>query len=305
MEWDFLKISYIVVLILVIIFAILIIIVYTIDGYFKRFTNSPQEELKLYPYYFNIFFCFNIVFYSLVRLIPVKYTIENSSEDNPKVVCSFQAFLGCLFEQLLFFLMTNYSIVNYLSVFKSDFYKRNLKKIYLILTFTGLIFSVVITIFIYLEGISIKDILCSVHTTKLVKQIGDAILIGILAFINLFCLTSIINNLVKLAKKYKNENIEKYKKSKSFIKRFIFEASFIFITFLYTFLVVIKVFPHGSFKDIIYIILCQFVEIVFTINQSLYRAFIRLITCNKKYKLDQNIEKLNEYEDDYEEKEDI
>ena len=123
--------------------------------------------------------------------------------------------------------------------------------------------------------------------------------------VNLFCLISIIHNLVKIAKKYKNENEEKYKKSVDFIKRFIIETIFISSTFIFTFLVVIKTFERGSYKDIIYIILCQIVEIVFTINESLYRAFIRLITCNKYYKLEQKLEKFNDYDDDYEEKEDI
>lgn len=308
-QWDPIKISYIFLLILIVLFAILIIFVYTKDEYFRRVTTDPQDKLKLYPYYFNIFFCVNIVFYNLVRLIPVSLTLEPSSKKpgDETFLCCFQAYSACFSEQILLFLMTNYSIVNYLSVFKSDFYKINIKKIYLVLTIIGLILSIIITIFISLEGISTdKDIVCSVHTRTSIKMIGDGTLVCILMFINLFCLISITINLVKLAKKYNNENIEKYKKSVDFIKRFIIEAIFISLTFIYTFLVVIKTFEKGSYKDIIYIILCQIVEIVFTINKSLYRAFIRMITCNRYYKLDQKTEKWNEYDDDdYEEKEDV
>ena len=307
-DWDALKISYIVFLILLVIFAILIIIAYTKDEYFRRVTTDSQDKLKIYPYYFNIFFCANIILYNLVRLIPVNFTILSSDEGENKItfLCRFQAISACFFEQELLFLMTNYSILNYLSVFKSDFYKRNLKKIYFTLISIGLLISTIITILISSEGTATdKDIVCSVHTRTLIKEYGDGILIGILMIVNLFCLISIIHNLVKIAKKYKNENEEKYKKSVDFIKRFIIETIFISSTFIFTFLVVIKTFERGSYKDIIYIILCQIVEIVFTINESLYRAFIRLITCNKYYKLEQKLEKFNDYDDDYEEKEDI
>ena len=40
------------------------------------------------------------------------------------------------------------------------------------------------------------------------------------------------------------------------------------------------------------------VEIVFTINKSLFKAFIRLITCNKYYKLTPNSESLAENDDE-------
>lgn len=296
---DALEILYIVVPILVIIFTILIIITYTKDDFFKKTTSSPKDVLKLYPYYFNIFFCVNIALYCLVRLIPQEFTINHSTENNATILCGFQAFMGCFLEKLLLFLMTSYSIVNYLSMFKSDFYKKNLKIIYLTLTIIGLLLSLAISIAFYLEGISIKDVLCSIHTRILGKIISDGILTGILIVINLFCLISIIINLVKLAKKYNNENnLSKYKKSSDFIKRYILETIFSFLTFGYTLLVVCKVFPPGTYKDIIYIIFCQMVEIVFTINRSLYKAFIRLITCNKYYKLKESSEKTIEDDDE-------
>jgi hypothetical protein len=296
---DFLEISYIVVPILVIIFTILIIITYTNDDFFKKTTSGPKDTLKLYPYYFNIFFCVNIALYCLVRLIPKELTIENFVEGQETFLCRFQAFMGCLLEKLLLFLMTSYSIVNYLSVFKSDLYKTNLKKIYLALTLMSLLFSLSISIAFYLEGISQKDVLCSIHTRILGKIISDGILTGILIIINLFCLISIIYNLVKLAKKYDDDNnFLKYKKSVDFIKRFILDTIFTFLTFGYTLLVVCKVFPPGTYKDIIYIIFCQMVEIVFTINESLFKAFIRLITCNKYYKFTPTSEKLAENDDE-------
>lgn len=302
---EYLKILYKVVLIIVIIFTILIIITYIMDKYFRRTTSDPNDKLQLYPYYFNIYFCINILLYILVRLIPVNLTIEPSkiyeNDSDKSFMCHFQALSACLLELILLFLMTNYSIVNYLSVFKSDFYKNNIKKIYLTLTFGGLILSIIFAIIFYLQGVdATKDILCSIHTRRDIKIIAECIITVVLMFINLFCLISIIINLVNLAKRYKNENIEKFQKSVDFIKRFILEAIFIFLTFGYTFLAVLKVFPKGSYKDVIYIIFCQLVEIAFTINESLYKAFIRMITCNKYYKLEQKVEKWSEYDDDLE-----
>ena len=61
-------------------------------------------------------------------------------------------------------------------------------------------------------------------------------------------------------------------------------------------MVINKAFPRGSYKDFIYISICLLVELFFTINESLFKAFIRLVTCGKYYRLDEGKENEGEKE---------
>ena len=292
---DTIKVFYIIFSIIIIIFTILLIIVYSKDKYFHGYKNRTIDEMKLYPCYFNIFFCIIVGLNNLARLIPETITVDPSIEVNEaNIMCQAQAFLVSLFDKLLVSLMTIYSIINYLSVFKSDFYRKYLKKIYIILILIGFCFSLILTIIYFLGGISFKDVLCYIHTRTSLKIISDSIYTGILFIINLFCLISIIINLFKLNKKYSQDgNDTQFQKSSNFLKRFTLDLIINIIAFTYTLILINKVFPKGSHKDLIYILICLIVELFFTVNQSLFQAFIRLITCNKYYK----VEEENEDED--------
>ena len=283
------KIVYIVCPILIIIFTTLLIIIYSKDKYFQGNASNPKSKLTLYPCYFNIFFCVIIVLNNVLRIIPESLTIDASDNDHSSALCWIQAFMLSLLDKLLIALMTVYSVINYLSQFHSDFYKNNLKKIYLTLIAIGFSLSLILSSIYIGEGTSLKDVLCYIHTRITFKIISDGIYTVLLFVINLYCLIKIIINLVNLNNQYMNEqNLIKYKKSNHFLKRFIFDLIINVVAFVYIFLVVMKTFPAGSYKDIIYIITCLAVELFYTINESLYKAFIRLITCNKYYPLEES-----------------
>ena len=293
---------YIIFSILMIIFTILLIIIYSRDKYFQGYKNNINDisnKNKLYLSYFNIFFCCIIVLSNLIRLIPESLTVgpnnKNNNENNETFLCKAQAFIACLLDKALISLMTNYSIFNYLSMFKSDFYKKYLKRIYLILISIGFLISIILSIIFIYEGISVKDIVCSIHTRTTVKKVIDSIFTSILLIINVFCLASIIKNLYDLSKKYSGEGNEPhFKRSSHFLYRYTLDLIINIIAFTYTLLVINKAFPRGSYKDFIYISICLIVELFFTINESLFKAFIRLVTCGKYYKLED--EKENEEE---------
>ena len=283
-----------------VVFSILLIITYSKDKYFhKDINDSIMRNVKLYPCYFNIFYCTIISLSNAIRLIPYQFTTQEYQNGNPTFICKAQSFLASLFDQLLISLMTIYSIINYLSVFKIYFYKNHLKAIYLSLIFIGFLISLILTIFYFCRGVSGKDILCYIHTRDNFKIISNIIYISILFIITLFCLISLIYKLNNMKKEFQlNGNSRKVKRSLSFLKRFILALIINIIAFTYIILLIIKVFPKGSYKDICYMIVCLIVEIFFTINKHLYRAFMRLITCNKVEKYKDNIDLNEEFSED-------
>ena len=293
-EW--LKIVYIICSLLIAIFTILLIIVYSKDKYFHTSKNKKLSDLYLYPCYFNIFFCAIIALNNIIRLIPFRFTVgPQEPEGQENVVCKAQAFLATLFDKFLVALMTNYSIVNYLSVFKSDFYQKYIKRIYIILIFIGFCFSLILTIIYFRDGISEKDILCYIHTRTNTKKITDSIYTGILFLINLFCLISLIINLAKLSRQYSIEGkMLQFTKSSEYLNRFVLDLIINIFAFSYILMVINKLFPRGSYKDLIFTLICLVVELFFTLNKSLFYAFIRVLTCNKYYKIiDEELEPNN------------
>ena len=308
-ESTVLTIIYIIFSILMIVFTILLIIIYSRDKFFqgyRNYINDINNINKLYLCYFNIFFCSIIVFSNLVRLIPEAFTVEKSDANHQNFLCKLQAFIACLLDKLLISLMTNYSIFNYLSLFKQDFYKKYLKRIYLSLISIGFLISLILSIIFICQGVSIKDIVCSIHTRTPTKIIIDNIFTGSLFIINIYCLGFIIKNLFDLSKKYSIEGNEKhFKRSSHFLHRYTLDLIINIVAFTYTILVINKAFPRGSYKDFIYISVCLIVELFFTINESLYKAFIRLITCGKYYRLEEEKEnegqkdKINDMEENF------
>ena len=239
--------------------------------------------LVILIYFFGVIIALN----NIIRLIPFRFTVgPQEPEGQENVVCKTQAFLATLFDKLLVSLMTNYSIVNYLSVFKSDFYKKYIKRIYIILIFIGFCFSLMLTIIYYRDGISEKDILCYIHTRTTTKIVTDDIYTSILFLINLFCLIRLIVYLGKLSKQYSSEGkMIQFKKSTNYLNRFVLDLIINLIAFAYIFMVINKLLPKGSYKDLIFTIICLIVELFFTLNKSLYYAFIRVLSCNKYYKI--------------------
>ena len=287
-----LKVFYIIFSILMIVFSILLIIVYVKDKKNHQKREKSSEKMKLYLCYLNIFFCSVVISNNVMRLIPDSLTVKKYSEHNIKkrILCKIQAFSVSLLDKLLLSLMTIYSLNHYLSVFHIEYYKKNMKRIYLLLTSIGICLSLLLTIIFISDGISLKDVLCYIHTRTLLKKITDNIYTTLLFLVNLFCLINLLINLTNLKKKYsENGNQIMLKKSAGFIRRFVFNLIINIFAFLYIFLLINKVFPRGNYKDLIYIFICLIVELFFTFNEYLLKAFMRLITCNKYYTTNEGI----------------
>lgn len=309
-----LKVFYIIFSILMIIFSILLIIVYLKDKKNHENKKKHSEVMKLYLCNLNIFFCIVVILNNTMRLIPENFTAdyygdqEDEEEQKESFLCIIQAFSVSLLDKLLLSLMTIYSVNHYLSVFHINYYKNNMKKIYIMLTLIGIGISLLLTIIFISDGISLKDVLCYIHTRTVLKKVTDNIYTSILFLINVICLSRLLYNLINLKKKYGEiGNQAMLKRSNTFIRRFVFNLIINIFAFLYIFLLINKAFPRGDYKDLIYILICLIVELFFTFNEYLFKAFIRMITCNKYYKENESMltktEEENKTEDNNEEDE--
>jgi hypothetical protein len=283
-----LKITYYVFLILMIIFTIILIIVYIKDKNMSinaKNKDSPGIRMKVYICYFNVFFCVVIVIEDLLRLIPDSIGVGKSQiEDNPNFICSLQAFCSSFFDKLLLSNMTIYSIITFLGVFYSEFYKNHIKAIFIVLISIGLAFSLGLTIAYITEGISFKDIVCSIHTRTNLKIISDNIYTSFLFTINILSLISLILYLNKLKSTYQREGKDVlFRKSSNFLKRYLLDLLINIIAFIYILLTVNKVFARGSYKDILYLIICLAIELFFSLNRTLFEGFVRTVSCGKYY----------------------
>ena len=96
-------------------FSIFIIVVYVKSKFFHT-----------YAFYFNILFTLVICIRNILRLI--------QKTDEKNFFCYFQAFVLSTLDKFIQLQITCYSIINYIGMFKNQFFKNNQKKIFIFLT---------------------------------------------------------------------------------------------------------------------------------------------------------------------------
>ena len=272
------KIPLILINVLISIFAIFLIIIYSLN-----------KKFRLYPCYFNIIFTLTIAADNLIRLIHFGRG-DGIDNDLPKTLsCKIQAFTLTLFDKLILTLMTVYSIIAYLGSYSLQFYKSHEAAIFIVLTLASLIISTITTVLFYLNRISDRSIYCYVETKDNYKIIIDSIVTGILGLISLFCLIRLLMNIQRIKKEKRNE--EEYENEKKSLKfhflRFIISFFINLFTFAYVILLINKALPFDNFaKDLIYIVLCFVVELFFTINLELIKEVKRIIMCQRSEQID-------------------
>ena len=244
------------------------------------------ESFKSYPCYFNIFFCLIITFDNLLRLIQNK---ENNNNE-ATAWCWIQALSLSFFDKTILNSITIYSIIHYLGFYKQEFYKKNLKRIFVTLVIINIFISFLLTFIFSLKGVDSHGEVCYVDTNNALKIILDSIYTCILLFFDLICILLLLFGLINLSKTYAKSKDSKELKVNLYICRFFFDLILNIITFAYILLLINKLLNFNEdykfLDDLIYIVLCLIMELFFTINNELYKEFMRLITCNKveKYK---------------------
>ena len=278
--------------IIISLFAFLLLIIYLLN-----------KKFRSYPCYFNIIFTLSITIDNLIRLIPGgKGDKEDNHSEKKTVLCHIQAFSLTLFDKLMLTLMTSYSIIAYMGSLHLNYYKTNVKAVFIGLTTTSFLISLITTLLFYLNGISNRSQYCYVETKDKFKQIVDSIVTGILLLISLFCIVNLIKKICEIkAEKANEEEGEKSLKSvNKHLCRFICDLIVTIITFGYVLLLINKLltfFDHFG-KDLVYILLSLLVELFFTINSELIKEVIRILTCTKEI---ENSEKIAALSDNYNE----
>jgi hypothetical protein len=262
-----------------------------LDNIYMSYNFTQNEVLTLIDEYKKI--CINpnglITLDNLIRLIPGGKGTGVDNGEPEEVICHIQAFSLTFLDKLMLVLMTSYSIINYLGSSKLQFYRKNLKYIFIILTVVSIIISLISTLLFYLKGISNRSEYCYVETKQEFKQILDTIITSILLLISLFCIIKILINIYRLKKERENDTSQGIETIKSHFCRFIVHFIISFITFTYVILLILKQIPFDNFaKDLIYVLLSLIVELFFTVNSELIREIIRILTCSGNYDDDNN-----------------
>ena len=272
--------------VLISLFTIFLIIVYI-----------KSDTLKSYPCFFNIYFCIIITLDNVIRLIPAK---ETETVENASFLCKAQAFILSIFDKLFIISITSFSIINYIFMSNPELYGKKAKFIYIILVLISICLSIILTIIFFKKGISkssLEDSVCYVKTGDKIKIYTDSIFTIILLLIDIFCIIRILFIIFKNIKdcELKHNEVNK-KKLKKHFWRFIIDLFLNIITFGFILAIINKKLNFQNekkyIKDAIYIILCFFCELFFTINDESYREMLRIITCNKVEKYKNNSQNL-------------
>lgn len=271
----------IIISIIIFIFAIFLIIIYSVKKNFRSF-----------PCYFNILFTLIIAFNNLIRLIPGGKGTGEGDEKPKEIECHIQAFALTLLDKLMLCFMTVYSIIAYLGSFQLFFYKSHEKLIFIILTIISLIISSVSTLIFYLHGISNRSQFCYVETKNKFKKIVDSLITSALLIISLFCIIKLLIKIYQLKRERQNDTENEHVNENGIFFHFLrFMISFFInlFTFGYVLILINKVIDMETFvKDLIYILLSLLAELFFTINSELIKEVKKIVTCSQGEEIDEN-----------------
>ena len=245
-------------------FSIFIIVVYVKSKFFHT-----------YAFYFNILFTLVICIRNILRLI--------QKTDEKNFFCYIQAFVLSTLDKFIQLQITCYSIINYIGMFKNQFFKNNQKKIFIFLTAFSLLYSLILSIVFITQGLSGEAYCCYVKTSSTVKKVLDTISSCLLLVINLFCTLSIIYTLCK-SRNNESNNLKRNTVIKRHLSRFITEIIFVSLIFLIVIFTVNKIFTseeEKEFKEITYEILLLIMEIFYTMNRELFKEIKRIFLCQK------------------------
>ena len=250
--------------ILNVIFSIFIIAIYIKSKFFHS-----------YAFYFNILFTLVIGVRNIFRLI---------QKDDYNGFCFAQAYLLSTLDKFIQAQITSYSVINYIGMFKNQFYIDNKNQIFILLTALSGLYSIILTTIFISQGLSSESFCCYVKTSANLKKILDTLLSVLLLAINISCSISIIVTLYKNKKK-NIENKRRNKDIKRHLIRFILEIVFVTLIFLIVIFTVNKIFmTEGAkeAKEIIYEILLLIMELFYTMNGEIIKELKKTFCCKKE-----------------------
>ena len=256
-----------VICVLIVLFNIFLVFIYV------------KSKFNSYPYYFNIFFCVTISLNNIIRLI----TSDRKHDEEVSAICKVQAIFLTFSDKLILACVCSYSVINYIGMIKTEFYKSSEKLIYIVLAIVSLLISIISTIIFISQGYSSHSEFCYADTSNNVKKIADSIITGILFGVSLLCLVILIANVIKLKNTIESEAPERTSNIGYHICRFSFDIIINIVLFIHILLIINKAIDSdGAYvKDLIYILLCLVIEVFFTVNREFIKETKRILTCQK------------------------
>ena len=268
------------------------------------FIYIKTKELHSYPCYFNILLSSVISLDNLLRLIPF-YDKKSTTLASNSIGCKFQGFTLALLDKFMLTTMTIFSIISFLGLLKYDFYKKYEKIIFIILTITGFLISLILAILFSLNGVVNYEDVCYVRykknndnepELKVNKVVIDGIITSILFLINLYCIIRLLIYIYFLIKETKKENNDIKTKNYYFhFWKFFVDFLLTCLTFIMIILIIAdKFFDVDEFISLSYVFLSLLIVIFFTINMRVLKEGKKIILCKK----DENKPKNKEMEEE-------
>ena len=243
-----------------------------IISFYLLFLYLKNPNFRVYLLNYNMILSFSIFLDNALRLIT----------KSSGFFCNIQAVLLVFLDKFLLTTITFYVFLLYLGVIHPQYYAQNEKKIF----FTTLIINISISLIITITFMIIYEIkeynICYCGSGD-GKVISDTIITFVLIAINLFCLLKL---LIYLSEKIKEVAIGKIidldygRHYSKILLMFLTNGLILFATIL----IINDIVSDGA--DLLYISTCLVVDLVYSINESVYKMTLKLFCVNyynKKY----------------------
>ena len=274
-------VSRIILNIFIILIAIFIFTLYFKDKLFHTVPCYNMMTISLLLFFDNI-----------LRLIPT---------EGSEVFQYIQAFILIFFDKLLLCVLSVQAIIYYLGVIQTKLYYAKEKIIYIL----SLIISVVLSIIlasIYISYGKVSYGIYSYSSDSTLKRVIDPTFIGILIFVNFFCIIILLVYISGKKREASKGQIEDLDYGHHFIR--ILLMFFVnMLTFIEQYLIIYDVLDGLPIDiDLLYLSTCLIIDLFYTLNKTIYEETLKLF-CHKTVKEPKNIkmEDDNSNEEDNEE----
>ena len=239
-------------------------------GIFITIFYISCKVLHTYPCYNKLTVNLIILLDNIIRIIPLGITKDGEYEFWKGA----QAFLLIFFDKFFLIILTNQILIQYFGIMHTNFYFKHEKKIFFIGTILSAIISIILaSIFIGGGYESKSDKLYFYGKNDLpYKKSIDTIYNSILLVINVICLIIIMINSSAWNKKSKKEGMDNIYYEHNFIQaliKFLVNT----LTYVISFLIIYRCLSGYGITDLIYLINCLIVNIVYCFNKFVNNAF--------------------------------
>ena len=235
------------------------------------------KVLHTYPCYNKLTVNLIILVDNIIRIIPLALYENDNLNDFLK---NAQAFLLIFFDKFFLIILSNQIVIQYLGIMHTNFYFNNEKKIFIFGTILSAIISIALAWIFIIGGYEYKkDKLYYYGRNDLgYKKVIDTVYYSILLAVNLFCLIIIIINSSVWNKKSKSEGMENIYYEHNFIQsllKFIVNT----LTYVVSFLIIYRTISGYGITDLVYLLSCLIVNIVYCVNKVVLEEFYKKFCC--------------------------